>query len=170
MAAVAVGAVASAATVDWSCTKVYTDSETKASGIAYFVTTATASVDSWASLKNADEFKTALTGSYSWTPGTAGTYSGSASNAQLGLSDSTAYTAYIIVFNTAEITDASSYFITGTQDFTTYSGDFSVDVTFGNQKTASTAAAWSTVSVPEPTSGLLMLLGVAGLALRRRRA
>ncbi len=32
------------------------------------------------------------------------------------------------------------------------------------------APAWSTAAVPEPTSGLLMLLGMAGLALRRRRA
>lgn len=29
---------------------------------------------------------------------------------------------------------------------------------------------WSTAAVPEPTSGLLMLLGVAGLALKRKRA
>ena len=30
--------------------------------------------------------------------------------------------------------------------------------------------AWATASVPEPTSGLLMLLGMAGLALKRKRA
>ena len=29
---------------------------------------------------------------------------------------------------------------------------------------------WQTAAIPEPTSGLLLLLGVAGLALRRRRA
>ncbi len=36
--------------------------------------------------------------------------------------------------------------------------------------TTKNAPAWSTAAVPEPTSGLLMLLGMAGLALRRRRA
>lgn len=35
---------------------------------------------------------------------------------------------------------------------------------------AAAAGAWTTAAVPEPTSGLLMLLGIAGLALRRRRA
>ena len=35
----------------------------------------------------------------------------------------------------------------------------------------STATAWyHATSVPEPTSGLMLLLGVAGLALRRKRA
>ena len=32
------------------------------------------------------------------------------------------------------------------------------------------ASDWATMGVPEPTSGLLLLLGVAGLALRRKRA
>ena len=32
------------------------------------------------------------------------------------------------------------------------------------------ATAWAAASVPEPTSGLLLLLGMAGLALKRKRA
>ena len=33
-----------------------------------------------------------------------------------------------------------------------------------------TPSGWTAASVPEPTSGLLMLLGMAGLALKRKRA
>ena len=54
------------------------------------------------------------------------------------------------------------------------------EVIFGSQNAYSSAfkdaaagystAGWYSQSVPEPTSGLLMLLGMAGLALRRRRA
>ena len=42
------------------------------------------------------------------------------------------------------------------------------NITFGNMTSATqNAANWA--NVPEPTSGLLMLVGLAGLALRRRR-
>ena len=42
-------------------------------------------------------------------------------------------------------------------------------VAFGNQ-TSATQNASNWAAVPEPTSGLLMLLGLAGLALKRKRA
>ena len=50
----------------------------------------------------------------------------------------------------------------GTDTFTWAAGSY------GGLAATPTEGAWS--AVPEPTSGLLMLLGMAGLALRRRRA
>ena len=46
----------------------------------------------------------------------------------------------------------------------------STEVVFGSQKTASSASSAWTAVAPEPTSGLLMLVGLGALALRRRRA
>ena len=43
-------------------------------------------------------------------------------------------------------------------------------VTFDNDGMGQVIAATKIEAVPEPTSGLLLLLGVAGLALKRRRA
>lgn len=179
LASVALAAGAQAASVYWTATNVFAGNTTdKVSGIAYFLTTSMASTDSWASYTSADQFKDALQGKYSYTPTTAGTYSKTSANAvaneTLGLADGTAYTAYLLIFDTAEITDESKYYISNTKAFTTLEGTSSASVGFMSQKNATQAAGgWTSVAssaVPEPTSGLLMLLGVAGLALKRKRA
>ena len=46
----------------------------------------------------------------------------------------------------------------------------SVHAAFGDGSTFAGAGRWSSTAVPEPTSGIMLLLGFAGLALRRRRA
>lgn len=53
-----------------------------------------------------------------------------------------------------------------------FNNDSSIEAAMADMSTfnASVGGWVSTAAVPEPTSGLLMLLGMAGLALRRRRA
>ena len=71
------------------------------------------------------------------------------------------------------------YMVSGTSSQTAYlSGtDEATSISFASDAFGSgaltynaTSAANGWAAVPEPTSGLLMLLGMAGLALRRRRA
>ena len=90
-----------------------------------------------------------------------------------------AFTGYFVVFGQ----DASGNDAIYISDTTTaeYTAVGTGSVVFGQQNAYSSAgfkdaaagyagAGWYAASVPEPTSGLLMLLGMAGLALRRRRA
>lgn len=85
-----------------------------------------------------------------------------------GITDtSKSYDFYFVVFNNADAAAATEYAIQSAlnKSYSSMDGKFSVASTF------SSSTPWaSTSAVPEPTSGLLMLLGVAGLALRRRRA
>ena len=175
LAAVAVAACTQAASVSWTCTNVKDSTGGAISGIAYFVNAATLSQETLAGYTKASDFTTALSGMYSWTPETAGKYTNAdgVANATLGLSDATASQAYLVVFDTATITDSSNYYVTEVKSFNTFAGTESQQVKWGSQSTASQAAgAWTSVkgsAVPEPTSGLLMLVGLAGLALRRGR-
>ena len=74
------------------------------------------------------------------------------------------YNFYIVVED-GDYTFTSAYKNVGAQQSDV------ANIAFGNMATQTqNANNWASSAVPEPTSGLLMLLGMAGLALRRKRA
>ena len=81
----------------------------------------------------------------------------------------------LLVLDTGKnITDFANYegtyaLLTGTSALTQDPGTSTLYSDFTNA-TEITAGMYHTAAVPEPTSGLLLLLGVAGLALKRKRA
>ena len=83
-------------------------------------------------------------------------------------------TLFAVVFDTYSATetiaDAGYYYKTGTVTQNTYDPTGSDPATTAVFTSAQMTGTWtSTAAVPEPTSGLMLLLGVAGLALKRRR-
>ena len=86
----------------------------------------------------------------------------------------TAYAATLLVYDegsgaTHYLGNAASFTFAADIDAGVYELDTFIG---GDAGSMATAVGWTAASgpVPEPTSGLLMLLGMAGLALRRRRA
>ena len=77
------------------------------------------------------------------------------------------YTDYVFDMDTVAHTgyaDANTYLVgLGAEVTSAFLKDYSLDLT-------ASAASQGFTAVPEPTSGLLILLGMAGLALKRKRA
>ena len=182
-----VAALTQAATVSWSISGLKDSTGAlMTSGAGYVFctkgtsqTTVDAVTAALAALTSADDLKTYLNdnslmdlkGSIS----TAG-YMG-VSGVDLASSGVPASTTGVRIF--AVIVDDDSfgsdvkYVVTGTSGSvktpaagTSNNAGFTLD---GATATAN-ASNWKTAAVPEPTSGLLLLLGVAGLALKRKRA
>ncbi len=160
--AVAVFAVAAnAASFKWTGANIYgADGSTKYTGTAEmyaYLSTGTAA-DAVKVTDIAINNGTIVAGTSSTTAG----FTYNWSDATVGAS----YNFYMVItddnkqFSTAELlSKAGSAQATST-----------TTVAFANMgPSTQNAANWTTAAVPEPTSGLLLLLGVAGLALRRKQ-
>lgn len=85
------------------------------------------------------------------------------------LDTSKSYDFYFVVFNNSDATAATKYVMVNDLD-KAYSG---LDGNYTTSGDFSTLPAWQDISapvIPEPTTGLLVLLGIAGLALKRKQA
>ena len=81
--------------------------------------------------------------------------------------ETAAVKGYAIVFNAEEAASATKAYVLDTEDVIVNLGSGSVDFSAAG---SAVPDAWTTIGAPEPTSGLLLLIGVAGLALKRKRA
>jgi len=77
----------------------------------------------------------------------------------------------MIVFDAASdnLGDAG-YYLGASKANASFNNSMALNAGFGNQSTATWTQLSSPEPIPEPTSGLLVLLGMAGLALKRKRA
>ena len=183
--AVAMAAVAQAATVSWTITNVYSpsDSTTKVAAntaSAYlFVTANSTDVTTGipvttlaavqAVLDSGDLTGLSALAAVSKANNAAGGFTGA--TGLTGFSSGT-LTAFAVVVDSTDLASAQNYYLVGggaTKDATFTSATGAKVLIWGDQ-TSYTQAAGGWTAVPEPTSGLLMLLGMAGLALRRKRA
>ncbi len=182
-AAVALSAAAQAATVDWAFSskntiKTYSGADGASIAVYLLNTAGTGYAATISGLEAGTVTAANITsqGSYlgTGTTGSSGAKIGKASGSLTVANPGVDYSLVFVYFETVDSKDY--YYLSGAQTGTSYDGS----AEYPSGTTASWASSnysqsnWHAVTgsspVPEPTSGLLMLLGVAGLALRRRRA
>ena len=183
LAAVAVAAVTQAASVDWGIAQnqwTLNDGSKAAAGFTVYLIDGTTALNTIAA---AIDGKTgAFDADQSWVFGSAATTGTKGKVTELTtttdkLTRGADYDFSVLMID-AGAEGGPKYMVSDTFTQTAYlSGTdeamgvaFTSDLLGENALTASASAANGWAAVPEPTSGLLLLLGVAGLALKRKRA
>ncbi len=174
LAAVAMSIAAQAATAKWSANTVnQVGTSNKATGyLCVFIDSSAYSHDNAVADIAAGNTDFATTKAMSGASKT--TNNGAASATGWGnYGNGVDVTGYLVIFNASTIADATQAYVTAEATGTTGGSGQAATLAFGSQATAtSNASNWKTVGegVPEPTSALLLLMGGAMLALRRKRA
>lgn len=172
VAAVAIATVAQAASVNWTASGITNiDTGAAASLLVYcFNSTDYSYTDAKAALASGSlDFLSSALNTTDIKSGATGKLSASGVGT---VENGTGMTGYMVILNAStSAADATKAFIT-TELTGTASGSTGTPgkMAFGKITGMDSASNWSAVNVPEPTSGLLLLLGMAGLALRRKQA
>ena len=183
LGAIAMAIGAQAASIDWSVSLnswTLNDGSKAAAGYTVYLINGSTALDTIAAAINS---KTgAFNSDQTWVFGSSVTTGSKGKVAELTtttdkLTRGTDYNFSVLMID-AGATGGPKYMVSDTFSQTAYlSGtDEALGVSFdstrlgANALTASATAANGWAAVPEPTSGLLLLLGVAGLALKRKRA
>lgn len=185
LTAVVVGVAAHAATVDWQYQVTASSTDYHASNYALYLVDAakwdaakagagiTADTFTDSSIVYAQTTFASGTGKGSnktYISNKAGTTTSGASATALAdtiVADGGKLNVYYVILDTSK--DPNEYYASEKTALTGRSATgTAIQTGFGS--VANSAVSFTAVNVPEPTSGLLMLLGIAGLALKRRRA
>lgn len=170
LTAMAIGFAAQAGAVSWSMTNVYLGNTTdKAEGCIAYLLVGNDLTAPISAITSTDTAKAFIAANNTYGGSAIGDATGKFSVEDYGSYGSADVSVYAVVFNAATIEDATQYYISKSAKDLSVPGSGTGAVTLGTQKTNSQVAAnWH--AIPEPTSGLLMLVGLGALALRRRRA
>lgn len=161
-----VAIVTQAATFDWSASRMYGADGNLSSATGYLVLTSAMTRDAALTAVSNGDLASVTGAAVNSASFSAGSMTASAANTfDYNVAAGNSIDAFFVVV------DGDKAFLSATASAVAVETGSSTFV-FGNQRTASQSSSnWvPTGSVPEPTTGLLVLLGMAGLALKRKVA
>ena len=184
LAAVAVAAVTQAASVDWSVGKnswTLASGSNAAAGYTVYLINGSTALDTIAAA--IDGTTGAFDADQTWVYGSSVTANGKGTVAEITattdkLVRGTSYDFSVLIIDT-DAEGGPKYMVSAASTQSAYKvgDDEAMGVAFDGSYFGANALTYNATSaangwaaVPEPTSGVLMLLGMAGLALRRKRA